>query len=272
MIELGLWVNRVQRNEGDCYFISNWSDKKVDQWVTIQSSGKQAVWFNPMNREIGKATTEKVSNTESKIYLQLAPGATLILQWYSSKVSAPEYKFWQAASEKRELKGEWAVSFLKGGPILPATMKTSELKSWPEISEELKAFSGTASYKLNFAKPAGNATAYQLDLGKVMVVATVYLNGEKLATMIGPDYKVTIDSSKLKESNELEIQVSNLMANRMIDLEKKGVNYKKFYNINFAANKRENVGKDGTFTAINWQPFKSGLIGPVTLTPLQKMK
>jgi hypothetical protein len=105
-----------------------------------------------------------------------------------------------------------------------------------------------------------------------MVVATVYLNGEKLATMIGPDYKVTIDSSKLKESNELEIQVSNLMANRMIDLEKKGVNYKKFYNINFAANKRENVGKDGTFTAINWQPFESGLIGPVTLTLLQKMK
>ena len=272
MIELGLWANRVQRKEGTCYFISNWSDKKVDQWVTIQSSGKQAVWFNPMNRKIGKASTQKVSKTESKVYLQLTPGETLILQWYSAKVKTPDYNFWQATSEKQDLKGEWAVSFLKGGPTLPNSYKTAELKSWPEISEELKAFSGTASYKLNFAKPAGNAAAYQLDLGKVMVVATVYLNGEKLATAIGPEYKVTIDSSKLKESNELEIRVSNLMANRMIDLEKKGVNYKKFYNINFAANKRENLAKDGTFTAINWPPFESGLVGPVTLTSLQQIK
>ena len=130
----------------------------------------------------------------------------------------------------------------------------------------------TCALPIYFAKPAGNAAAYQLDLGKVMVVATVYLNGEKLATAIGPEYKVTIDSSKLKESNELEIRVSNLMANRMIDLEKKGVNYKKFYNINFAANKRENLAKDGTFTAINWPPFESGLVGPVTLTSLQQIK
>ncbi len=272
MIEMGLWVNRVHRNEGTCYSISNWSNKKVDQWVTVQSSGKQAVWFNPMNREMGKAATQKVSKTESKVYLQLAPGETLILQWFSGKVSAPEYKFWQTTSASQEIKGEWTVSFLKGGPTLPASFKTNDLKSWPEISEELKAFSGTASYKLNFAKPVGNMAAFQLDLGKVAAVATVYLNGQKLATLIGPEYKVTIDSAHLKESNELEIQVSNLMANRMIDLEKKGVNYKKFYNINFAANKRENVGKDGTFTAINWQPFESGLLGPVTLTPLNHGK
>jgi hypothetical protein len=58
------------------------------------------------------------------------------------------------------------------------------------------------------------------------------------------------------------------MANAMIDLEKRGVNYKKFYNINFAARKKENVGPDGIFTAINWEPLESGLIGPVSLTGL----
>ena len=80
-----------------------------------------------------------------------------------------------------------------------------------------------------------------------------------------------MDNSLLQRNNELEIRVSNLMANRMADLDKRGVNYKKFYNINFAARKRENTGPDGIFTAANWKPADSGLIGPVTLTPL-KMK
>ena len=57
------------------------------------------------------------------------------------------------------------------------------------------------------------------------------------------------------------------MANRIIDMDKNGANYKLFYNINFAANKHENVGADGMFTAENWNPMTSGLIGPVSLTP-----
>jgi hypothetical protein len=58
------------------------------------------------------------------------------------------------------------------------------------------------------------------------------------------------------------------MANRIIDMDKKGMNYKRFYNINFAARKQENRGPDGLFTAANWEPVRSGLIGPVSLTPL----
>ena len=268
----GLWVNRVLRSDGTCYFISNWSDKKIDQWITIQSSGKEAVWFNPMNRQTGKAKTEKIDNKTSKLYLQLAPGETLILQWYASKVKVPVYHFWQEASVPKVLNGEWEIAFTKGGPTLPTSLKTDQLQSWPEISDELKRFSGTACYRLNFDKPTDGAVAYQLDLGKVWVSAAVYLNDEKLATLIGPKYQLTIHSAQLKGINRLEVRVTNLMANRIIDMEKRGENYKYFYNINFAANRRENLAPDGTFTAINWKPFDSGMLGPVTLTPLQPVK
>ena len=44
--------------------------------------------------------------------------------------------------------------------------------------------------------------------------------------------------------------------------------WKKFYNVNFAARLPENRGPDGLFTAAAWEPLDSGLIGPVTLTPL----
>ena len=58
------------------------------------------------------------------------------------------------------------------------------------------------------------------------------------------------------------------MPNRIADLEKSGVNWKKFYNTNFPSRLAENRGKDGIFTAIKWTPKAAGLLGPVTLTPV----
>ncbi len=271
LAELGLWFNRVKRSEGTCYFISNWSEKRIDQWVNLQSLGKEAVWFNPMNREMGKAQIQKVDHSRSKVYLQLNPGETLILQWFSNESQLAAYPVWQISGEKKKLTGEWSVSFVKGGPTLPAAYKTSELKSWTEQSEELQKFSGTASYRISFSKPKGKSPAFLLDLGKVCESAAIFLNGKYIGTTVGPLHQLVVDNSLLQRNNELEIRVSNLMANRMADLDKRSVNYKKFYNINFAARKRENTGPDGIFTAANWKPADSGLIGPVTLTPL-KMK
>ena len=59
------------------------------------------------------------------------------------------------------------------------------------------------------------------------------------------------------------------MANHIAYLDREGHLWKKFYNINFPARKRENAGEDGLFNASKWPPLKSGLIGPVTLTPVK---
>ncbi|QGY47416.1 glycoside hydrolase family 2 protein [Maribellus comscasis] len=270
MAQVGLWFNRVKRDDGTCYFISNWSDKKVDQWITVQSAGDEAALFNPMNQEIGKAKIQKMNEKQSRVYLQLEPGETVVLQWYSDEIDIEDYPLWNIPVEKTVLKGEWTVSFLKGGPTLPDSYTTTSLNSWTEHSEEHEKFSGTGVYELSFKRPDESATAFLLDLGKVCESATIVLNGEKMGTVVGPEYQLVIDASKLEDVNKLEVQVSNLMANRIIDLDKRGVNYKKFYNVNFAARKRENVGKDGLFTAANWEPLESGLIGPVTLTPVTK--
>jgi hypothetical protein len=61
------------------------------------------------------------------------------------------------------------------------------------------------------------------------------------------------------------------MANRIIYMEKQGMNYKRFYNTNFPARLPENRGPDGLFTAAKWQPRPSGLLDVVRLTPLQLM-
>ena len=108
-----------------------------------------------------------------------------------------------------------------------------------------------------------------LDLGKVDETAQVFLNGKKIASLIGPLYQVVIPASDMREQNNLEIRVSSGMINRIGDMDRKGINYKKFYNYNFPAHARENRNASGLFDASKWDPVDSGLSGPVTLTPVE---
>lgn len=269
LVENGLWFNKIKRKDGVCYFISNWSGKEVDQLIQLRSFGKEAVWFNPMNKKIGKAKTINLNSDNSEVYLRLGKGESLILQWYQTEQTVKDYEFYEKTSDVMNLDSKWEINFVKGGPTLPKSYTVSRLKSWTEHSDELKWFSGTASYKTNFRKPNFEAAAYMLDLGKVCESANVFLNGEKLATLVGPEFQLTIEANKFQPTNILEIQVTNLMANRIIYMDKKGINYKKFYNINFAAYDTKNMDENGLFTAKNWTPLESGLIGPVKLIGLK---
>ena len=81
-----------------------------------------------------------------------------------------------------------------------------------------------------------------------------------------------LDDAQIQAKNVLAISVSNLAANRIRDLDRRGVAWKKFYNVNFPARLPENRGPDGLFTAAGWDPLDSGLLGPVTLTPLSAIR
>jgi hypothetical protein len=93
------------------------------------------------------------------------------------------------------------------------------------------------------------------------------LNDKMIATLIGPTYRVTIPAAALKPANKLEIRVSNLMANRIAYMDRRNMPGKIFYNTNMPARRRENV-KNGLFDASDWKPLPSGLLGPVSLTPV----
>jgi hypothetical protein len=69
----------------------------------------------------------------------------------------------------------------------------------------------------------------------------------------------------LKEGeNLIEIEVTNLAANRIADLDRRGVEWKRFHEINF-------VGRSyKAFDASAWPVIESGLGGPVLLQPLVK--
>jgi len=265
MAQNNLWFTRVNRDGCPCYFISNWSGKKIEGWIPVLSSGKNAVWFDPMSGQKGKAWWQK---KKRNVYMQLNPGQSMILQLYPQKIKLPYFPVLKEQKQRKNIiNGEWTVSFMKGGPVLPDPVKITKLKSWTTFSKKSEYFSGTANYHISFQKPSDNVLYWELDLGKVYCSADIYMNGQKLGALIGPSWKIRIDNSLMKKVNLLDIRVSNLMANRIIYMDRNGENYKKFNNINFPAKFQENRGKYGLFDASGWEPVESGLIGPVILTP-----
>ncbi|MBO6238741.1 MAG: hypothetical protein J6N50_08095, partial [Bacteroidales bacterium] len=67
----------------------------------------------------------------------------------------------------------------------------------------------------------------------------------------------------------LVIKVSNLMANRIIDMDRRGEHWQILYNANISPRLPISRGPDGGFSAARWDIRESGLMGPVTLAPLK---
>ncbi|HZL11988.1 MAG TPA: glycosyl hydrolase [Prolixibacteraceae bacterium] len=264
----------IRRTDGNTttYFIANRGTEMIDGMVSLQTKISSAVLYNPMTGAFGKVKTNTSGQTGA-VYLQLVPGESCLVQVFSDQLDVPEFQYLKVSGENKVLKAEWTLTFLTGGPELPKPVKLSNLGSWTDIQgDSYKAFSGTAVYKTTFVKPSENAEFYRLDLGKVDHSAMISVNGKELATLVSLPFSVDIPASELKTTNTLEISVTNLMGNRIADMERKGQPYKIFYNVNFPAKEAANRGADGLFTTQSWKPQESGLLGPVSLTPLQLIK
>ena len=272
MFDRGMQCIRRIDGSNTTYFIANRGSERIDGMVAIESTIGSAVLYNPMSGSFGKAIAKSADNF-GEVYLQLYPGESCLVQIFPENVNCPDFVYLKPAAAKTVLTSPWNLTFVSGGPVIPHPVKLSNLGSWTEIEgADYKAFSGTVVYKTKFAKPSGSFGYYRIDLGQVANSARISVNGKELSTLVSPPFAVDIPVSELKDENTLEISVTNLMGNRIADMERKGQPYKIFYNINFPAHDVKNLGADGLFTASGWKPQKSGLLGPVTLTPLETVK
>jgi hypothetical protein len=268
LVDDGLEFTRRRYGAGRAYFVVNSSDRDVDGWVALDDRARSAVLFDPMTGHRGDLDVRQATGGTLEVRLALPRAASIIIATGAPSVGSPA-PFYIASGSPTALMGPWRVEFTAGGPVLPAARDVEHLSSWTTWGDEdIKHFSGTARYTKSFATPSGDAVAWQLDLGVVHESAHVRLNGRDLGTLIGPRFRVNVERSQLAPDNVLEIDVSNLMANRIAAMDRAGVRWRKFYNVNFPSRFPQNRGGDGLFSAALWDPMASGLVGPVTLTPV----
>ena len=153
--------------------------------------------------------------------------------------------------------GPWKLAPLCGGPKLTGPRTLGGLAGWETFDD---AFSGTMLYTAPFDCGKDQKAARILSLGDVREIARVRLNGRDLGVKFMPPYIFDIPEGALKEQgNLLEIEVTNLGANRLRWCDANKVAWKYFCDINI-------VGPDyKPLDASHWKPLKSGLLGPVEL-------
>jgi hypothetical protein len=258
---------RRKLEDGRYYFIANRSDKAVNDWVPLATQAKSVAIMDPMTGCTGVAASRQRGGNQTEVQLNLPPGASVMVRTFTAKELAgtdfPEFK---SVSTSTTLTGDWQVKFVNGGPTLPASFITDRLASWTELGDgDTQSFAGTAVYSLKFSAPDTlkvGLQPVQLDLGKVCQSVRVRLNGRSYGTLFTPPFRVVVDNLKPKD-NLLEVEVTNTSANRIRDLDRRGIQWQNFYDINFV---NLNYQK---FNAADWPLTDSGLLGPVTISHVQ---
>jgi hypothetical protein len=266
LVDHGLTFIRRKLPGEVIYFIANQSANPVDCWTSIVApckSAKSVVLMDPMTGAIGKAHT-RYTKVGITINLQLQPGETRILRALeNSDATEPLWPKGRQTGESLAVTGPWGIRFVEGGPVLPAPATMATLTSWTELADpEVKRLAGAASYSTTFTLPEKRADRWLLDLGDVRESARVRVNNQPAGVVVAHPFRLDVTDCVKAGTNTLTIEVTNLSANRIRDLDCRKVVWKKFDEINIVDHNYKRLD------ASQWPLEPSGLLGPVTLIPL----
>ena len=248
-----LFIHRAT-DEGDIYFISNQSENPVDINPSFRVAGKLPELWNPLTAEIrllpeftcadGVTTVPvRLEGFESSFIIfrkKGTPAKTTARNYPVKEVLATVTSPWQVDFEKGKRGPEEAVTF-------PA------LQDWTESTDpSIRYFSGKAIYTNRITLDELPQKALYLDLGKVMVMAKVKINGQYVGGVWTTPYRLPVGDFLRKGENLIEVEVVNNWRNRLIG--------------DASLPEKER----GTWTNVNpWNadsPLQSsGLIGPVEI-------
>jgi hypothetical protein len=103
---------------------------------------------------------------------------------------------------------------------------------------------------------------WAINLGDVRESARVYINGEFVGCAWSAPFILDTKNTLKAGKNVIRIEVTNLPANRIADMDRRGVKWRKMKEINVV-----DINYKHT-TYAGWKPVKSGLNSAVTLMDL----
>ncbi len=190
--------------------------------------------------------------------------------------------------EAIEISGPWKLQFSAANGA-SKEVQLNQLESWTSLPDkELNYFSGTGTYFKTISIPANsikNGNQLFLDLGKVQVMAKVFVNGKDAGIVWKAPYRINISSLVHKGENSLKIEVVNLWVNRQIGDENLPEDSERNPNGTLkhdtwpdwiSQDKQSPTGRQTFTTWRLWkkdEPLqKSGMLGPVTLQQIKPIK
>ncbi|MCR5158701.1 MAG: glycosyl hydrolase family 2 [Prevotella sp.] len=258
----GLKAIRRKNPTGYHYFMANLTPDDIESMVPLAVDFKDAVWFNPLNGDIIPAQFGA-----DGILVSLRSGESMILQTFDSLPAGAE-KGATAADALRPtlrselpLNGPWTLTFTGETPKVGKTYNLGKLQSWETIDEQTRTVMGTGVYTTRFRLTKKNLGdgRWKIDLGDVRESARVYINGQFIGCAWSVPFILDTKNTLKEGDNELRIEVTNLPANRIADLDRRAVPWRKMEEINVVDINYKRTLYD------QWQPMPSGLNSQVRL-------
>jgi len=185
----------------------------------------------------------------------------LILKIFSqTDVQVPDWNYLRAASQIVELKNDWKLHFEQSEPDIEGIFELSQLGSWTELNiPDANINRGTGIYQTTFNMDYSAPDECVLDLGDVCESARVIVNGQPVATLWSVPFECKIGRFLKKGQNSIQIEVTNLPANAIADLDRRKVPWRMFKEINMV----DRNYKKSDYSS--WKPVPSGLLGSVRI-------
>ena len=251
---------RRKNDSGHHYFIANLTPNDVNARIPLTVTMKDARWFNPLNGEIYKTDI----NNEG-ILVDLKSGESMILQTYNNVLPTNDAEQIKFEGTEKQLTDKWSLSFVESEPAINSTYSLDNIQTWETLNNDTaKIMMGTGVYTttVNMTKEEAKAK-WAINLGDVRESARVYVNDKFVGCAWSVPFILDCKDAFKAGKNTLRIEVTNLPANRISEMDRQGVKWRKFDEINV-------VGINYKKTSYaNWEAVKSGLNSSVTLLKLK---
>lgn len=260
------YIDFIHRStcEAEIYYVANRNDRwERDVICTFRVSGKVPEIWDPVTGIMRPGAKYTQAENTTTLPLEFAPFGSMFIVFRDPGIEATASgNFSIYSSVGQELDGAWTVKFDPewGGP---ESITFDKLQSWTTRSEEgIKYYSGTATYIKKFDvaerfwKPGARLF---LDMGEVKNICEVRLNGRILGTLWTVPFRIELTDAVKQTNNILEIDVTNLWANRLVG--------------DWKLPKAERFTKTNVWhlyrdEKVAGKPLISGLLGPVELQTL----
>ena len=268
--ELGLKIIRRSNSIGHHYFIANLTDHDIKTTVKPATGERNALWYDPMTDEFNRADVYNngiminLRSGESRILL--SSGRPLNDWGISNSIARATYRKY-ADEDSRAIditKGKWTLSFTEEAPRVKQRYKLNRLQTWENLGDSAAVTMGTGVYTTSFKLSAEDSRRnWQIDLGDVRESARVYINDIYVGCAWAVPFVLDCKNALRKGRNTIRIEVTNLPANRIADMERRGIKWRKMKEINMV-----DINYKKT-TYENWAPVASGLNGSVILREIK---
>lgn len=150
---------------------------------------------------------------------------------------------------------------MESAPKVERTFTLPTAQTWEGLDDDsVKVTMGTGVYTTTIKLDKKQAARkWEIDLGDVRESARVYINGKYIGCAWAVPFVLDCKDALKKGKNEIRIEVTNLPANRIAWMDRQGVEWRKFKEINVVdINYKKTKYND-------WVPVPSGLNSEIKL-------